>query len=327
MMHLHMVGLAVLCAIAIRVVGYLTLDRASQPDFKPSNLKPSPNQLNSHQHLFPQHLPHRQYSRWQVRWHSALIAFVVPPLLLIATAVAIVSMGTATGYHPVEGQLSYGLSILFMLASMLVWMRLGWAVIRAQFEVCQMPYKAINTKDETAKRTQLAVGRVIDVPTVFSAQVGLWSSELVISQGLIDHLDDEHLAAVLAHESGHAHYRDTFWFFWLGGLRRLTAWLPYSETLWQELLLLREIRADRWAARSVDPLVLAESLMSVITAPLMPVEAVCPGFSCAAPRSRLAQRIDALLESPVTERFHLNAGQWCLILLALSPLLTIPFHY
>ena len=172
----------------------------------------------------------------------------------------------------------------------------------------------------------------MDVSAVFSAQVGLWSSQLIVSRGLLAHLDSEHLAAVLAHEAGHQHYRDTFWFFWLGGLRRLTCWLPYSENLWQDLLLLREIRADRWAARSVDTLVLAESLMSVITAPLAP-ESVCAGFSCAAPRSRLAQRIDALLEIDSTAAtssvgsFKVMPWQWVAISFTLAPLLTIPFHY
>ena len=147
-----------------------------------------------------------------------------------------------------------------------------------------------------AKRGSGTLGRVVETAAVFSAQVGLWRSELVVSQGLLEHLNAEHLEAVLAHESGHAHYRDTFWFFWLGGLRRLTGWLPQSETLWQELLLLREVRADEWAARRVDSLVLAESLMSVITAPLLSTEAICASFSCAAPRSRLAQRVDAFAD-------------------------------
>ncbi|MEM6449847.1 MAG: M56 family metallopeptidase [Cyanobacteria bacterium P01_D01_bin.105] len=296
MMHLQMVGIALVCAIAIRVgVGYWTLKRASQPE-----------------------------AEWQSRWRRAMTTFVAPPLLLMATAVAIVAMEAATGYRSFESYLSYGLSILFIGAGIFAWGQLSWAALNARSKLCRVPYQSIEASD----RTPLAAGRVIDTPTVFSAQVGLWSSELVVSQGLMDHLDDEHLAAVLAHESGHAHYRDTFWFFLLGCLRRLTVWLPYSEALWQELLLLREIRADRWAARSVDALVLAEALMSVITAPLMPLESICPGFSCAAPRSRLAQRIDALLESsPVTDRLHLNVWQWCVMSLAFSPLLTIPFHY
>ena len=116
---------------------------------------------------------------------------------------------------------------------------------------------------------------------MFSAQVGLWSSglwssELVVSQGLLDHLDDEHLDAVLAHEAGHDYYRDTF----LVLLARVTKAVnllapPISESLWQELLLLREMRADRWAARSVDTLVLAESLMSVMDCPTVTRFGLC----------------------------------------------------
>lgn len=294
MMHLHMVGIALACAIAIRIGGHLSLSRASQ-----------------------------QSTKWQARWRSAIITFVAPPLILIATAVAIVSMGTATDYHPWEGQLSYGLSWAFIAVGLLVWVQLSWEAIQAHLVIHQLPVETI----QDSRCSRLAMGKVIDIPAIFSAQVGLWSSELVVSRGLIEYLDDEHLAAVIAHESGHAYYRDTFWFFWLGSLRRLTPWLPYSKTLWQELLLLREIRADCWAARSVDTLVLAESLMSVITAPLMPSEAVCAEFSCAAPHSRLAQRIDALLESPTTERFDLTVLQWGAIALSLMPLLTIPFHY
>ena len=307
MMHLHMVGIALGCAIAIRLINHQTLVQASQHGIS----------LRS-------------------RWHRAIIAFVVPPLLLIATAIAIISMGTATGYHPWEGKLSYGISAAFIASSLVIWGHLSWAAIKTRLEVSRIPYQTIEagsmlstdsrTTQNAAKKGKVQ-GRVLNTPTLFSAQVGLWSSELVISQGLIDHLDDTHLAAVLAHESGHAHYRDTFWFFWLGGLRRVTAWLPHSEDLWQELLLLREVRADRWAAQSVDTLVLAESLMSVITAPLVPSEAICPGFSCAAPHSRLAQRIDALLESPAAEGFGLTGFQWGAIALSLMPLLTIPFHY
>lgn len=295
MMHLHMIGLGLLGAIAVRIAGYLSLTKTQ---------------------------PHAL--QWQTRWNSAIVAFVAPPLLLIATTVAIVSMGASTGYHPWEGQLSYVLSSVFIAGGLFAWLSLGISAAQMRASVNQIPLEAVEVEGRT-----LALGRVLDVSTIFSAQVGLWSSDLVISRGLLEHLDTEHLSAVLAHESGHAHYRDTFWFFWLGGLYRFTAWLPYSSALWQELLLLREIRADRWAARSVDALVLAESLMRVITAPLMSREEICPSFSCAAPRSRLSQRIDALLASE--DRFdsseYPSVWQWCAIGFSLMPLLTIPFHH
>ena len=92
-------------------------------------------------------------------------------------------------------------------------------------------------------------------------------------------------------------------------------------------MLLREVRADSWAAQKADSLVLAESLMSVVTAPLMETEALYAGFSCAAPRSRLAQRVDALLTEDAAVCEWVSWWQGLAILVAISPLVTIPFHY
>jgi Zn-dependent protease with chaperone function len=300
MMHLYLWGVAIAIATLVRVIGH------------PTDCKTVLDSLS-----------------WQRRWHQALISFVVPPLLLLTTAIAVVAMGYSTT-HPWDGQLSYTAALSFLSVALVVWSYLGWVALATWRNIGHYPQRLIQTG--AGSKVSLVRGRILELPAMFSAQVGLWSSELVVSQGLLTHLDDEHLAAVLAHEDGHRHYRDTFWFFWLGGLRRLTAWLPYSESLWQELLLLREIRADRWAARSVDALVLAESLMSVISAPLL-AESLCANFSCAAPQSRLAQRIDALLaaETPfvgeATSAFQIFPWQWMAIACTLTPLLTIPFHY
>lgn len=303
MMHLHLLGIAVAVSVLIRLIAQST-DCSTQSVVQPTLM-------------------------WPRRWHGALIAFLVPPLLLLTSAIAVVIMGYSTT-HPWDGQLSYGISLALVLVAIAIWAYLGWVALRTRQEIHRYSKVVIKT-GQGAKQRQVT-GRILETSAVFSAQVGLWPSELVISQGLLTHLDDEHLEAVLAHEAGHDHYRDTFWFFWLGGLRRLTKWLPYSEPLWQELLLLREIRADRWAAQSVDTLVLAESLMSVMTAPLVP-ESVCAAFSCAAPQSRLAQRIDALLceDAPLasvrSSRLRILPWQWMAIAFALTPLLTIPFHY
>ena len=291
MMHLHMIGIAG----AIAVISRLAIQTQSVE------------------------------ASWQERWQTALTAFVVPPLFLIATAVAIVTMGTS-GSSRWEGLLSFVLAAGFVLAAIALWIQLIWLAIKTHRQISRYPRRQIISGANGGLTVQ---GRVVETSAVFSAQIGLWASELVVSKGLLARLDAEHLEAVLAHESGHVRYRDTFWFFWLGGLRRLTFWLPGSETLWQELILLREVRADKWAARSVDSLVLAESLMSVITAPLMQTEAICAGFSCAAPRSRLAQRVDALLsgEAITHSSYRISAIQWMAIALALSPLTTIPFHH
>lgn len=291
-MHLQMIGLAAAIAIGIRLLIRLAPDKAD----------------------------------WGTRWRTALTLFITPPLLMLATAIAIVAMGTS-GLPRWEGWLSFAIAIGFAIAATFWWLHIIWLAVKTQHQIKQHPEQPIRFGTQ---KTSLK-GRVVETSAIFSAQVGLWRSELVVSRGLLERLDTAHLEAVLAHESGHAYYRDTFWFFWLGGLKRLTGWLPQTEALWQELLLLREVRADEWATRWVDSLVLAESLMSVITAPLTDAEAICAGFSCAAPRSRLAQRVDALLEESPTTTVRpaswIRTVQWLAIALSLSPLATIPFHY
>lgn len=167
--------------------------------------------------------------------------------------------------------------------------------------------------------------RLLNVPVVYCALVGFWEPELIISQRLLDTLDAVHLKAVLAHEDGHRHYRDTCCFFFLGWLRQLTSWLPHTESLWQELLLLREIRADYWAARQVDSLLLAEALLLVVNTPLLQSATFCAAFAKNVSTNHVTQRIDALLQQPD------SIGQpklwsWVWLILALLPLLVIPFH-
>lgn len=251
------------------------------------------------------------------RWQAALLQFLLPPLLLVATAVAIVCMGPhGQMVWRWEGWLCYLLAL-----GCLAWLAIvGWQLAaEAQQSVQQI---------RTYKRKPVlgTPTRLLETSLVFSAQIGLWEPELVMSQGLLDTLDRDHLQAVLAHENAHLYYRDTFWFFGLGWLRRCFVWLPNTEALWQELLLLREIRADRWAAQYVDPLLLAESLLFVARAPLQHSESFCAAFSCAAPRSRIEERIDALLgDSLMPPTTNWWALAWLLV--ALVPLLAIPLHY
>lgn len=250
-------------------------------------------------------------------WQRALLQFVLPPLLLMATAVAIVCMGPhGQMVWRWEGWLCYLLA-LAVLGFMGI---AGWQLAADARQSLQ--------QIRTYPRQEVlgTSSRLLETPLVFSAQIGLWQPELVVSQGLLDTLDLEHLQAVLAHESAHLYYRDTFWFLCLGWLRRCFWWLPNTEDLWQELLLLREIRADRWAAQQVDPLLLAESLLFVARAPLEHCESFCAAFSCAAPRSRLEERIEALLvDSPIPPKNDVWALAWLCV--AFLPLFAIPFHH
>lgn len=251
-------------------------------------------------------------------WQPALFAFLLPPLLLFTTAIAVLWMGTQGQMLGVSvGWIGYSLALGFLgyAGATLLWAAIqAWRSLR---QLQRHPQRSLHG----------LTGRILDHSTPFAAQVGFWQSQLVVSQGLLDILTPEQLAAVLTHEQAHAHHRDTFWFFWLGWLRQVTTWLPQTGMLWQKLLLLRELRADRWAAQRVDPLLLAESLLLVVQAPLLDSHSqeICAAFGADPALSRLEERIDALLSDTFT--FDVQPRSIGLgLLLVLTPFLTLLFH-
>jgi hypothetical protein len=253
---------------------------------------------------------------WNQRWHKTLTAFALPPLVLLMTAIAIVLMGPQGQMgHWHEGWVSYGCAIGGLAGASGLGFVLALQAQRTLAQVRRCPTREIQGHPT----------RLLENPLPFVAQIGFWAPELVVSQGLLTTLDAEHLEAVFVHEQAHRHYRDTFWFFWLGWLRRLTAWLPQTEALWQELLLLREIRADLWAAQAVDQLLLAEALLTVASAPSQPWDSLGVGLENAAIRDRLTERIDALLGPPQPLN-PISPWVWSWLLLTLLPLLALPFH-
>ena len=248
---------------------------------------------------------------WSRRWQSTLAAFLIPPLLMLTTTLSVLCMGTqGTMLGLNVGWIGYGTAAGFLGFAGALLLHLGWQGWHSLRQV--QTYAPVDVPGKT--------GRLLNSSTLFAAQVGFWHSELVISQGLLQTLNAEQLNAVLTHERAHERYRDTFWFFWLGWCRRVSAWLPKTEHLWQELLLLRELRADRWAAQSVDALLLAETLLLMVKAPLVE-SASEAAFSAAASPSRLEERIEALLSPPECDRH--NRWIW---LLGFLPLLTVLLH-
>jgi Zn-dependent protease with chaperone function len=251
---------------------------------------------------------------WADRWRLTLGKFLLPPLLLLTTTLAVLCMGTqGQMLGRSVGWIGYSLAIGFLAAACMsaVWLAIqGWRSIQQ-----------IQTFPQI--QTNRGAARVLSTSTLFAGQVGFWEPELVVSQGLLSRLNPAQLDAVLTHEQAHHYYRDTFWFFWLGWVRHLTPWLPQTRFLWQELLLLRELRADRWAAQSVEPLLLAESLLLVVQLPLTNTESYCAAFGSAEPLDRLTERIEALLAPP--PQLSRTASPWWL-LLSLLPLLTLAFH-
>lgn len=257
-----------------------------------------------------------EQSSWAQRWQMTLLVFLWPPLLLLMTAIAVLWMGPqgkmVWGW---EGWWSYILATGYIGIAILLNIKLiydGWVGVQK-----------IRTYPQRLIQSHWAYH--LDHSLPYAAQVGFWHSDLVITTGLIHILSSGQLEAVLVHEQAHQQYRDTFWFFWWGWLRQLTAWLPYSAELWQELLLLREVRADQWAARLVDPISLAESLLLMVNPyPIDLPDSICAAIHTST-RHRLTERIDALLylsDSRVLPR----RWTWSSLLLAALPLATIPFH-
>lgn len=257
---------------------------------------------------------------WGDRWRQCLFLFLFSPLLLITTAVAIVWMGFHGSMLGIEASwLGYVIAVGFLTFIVFGLVDLTW---RGYLSLKQLhTYQQQHLAGKTA--------RILDIDFPYSAQVGFWNSELVVSRGLLITLDEEHLLAVMAHEEAHVHYRDTFWFFWLSWLRICTAWLPNTEFLWQELLLLRELRADRQAATQVDSLLLAESLLTVAQAPLVTSPSLCANLNAPAFGDRLEERIDGLITKVETQTAETEIGwqSWGWLSWLLLPLLTIPLHY
>lgn len=254
---------------------------------------------------------------WRQKWHRALFFYLLPPLMLIMTALAVLCMGSGGKMFGLQASwLGYWLAFAFVFLAILLAVRLAYQVWQSQQQILTYPQQIINHQKVHIVANSLP----------YSAQIGWWQPKLVITQGLLDILDQEHLEAVLAHEQAHLDYRDPFWFLWLGWLRSFTAWLPQTEILWQELLLLREMRADRQAAQQVDPLILAESLLMVAKAPMLTTASFCVPLYSPLESNRLAQRIDALItDSPAPDIAH--QWHWSWLLLVLLPWITVPFHY
>ena len=253
---------------------------------------------------------------WAQRWAAATCTLLLPPLGLLSVAIAIVVMGwQGRMFHVAVGWYGYGLAVGWLAIALLLLAQAAWQAWRTEREARHYPLVTIAG----------ATSRLLPTELPFAAQVGVGSPQLLVSQGLLDSLTPAQVAAVLAHEQAHVYYRDTFWGFWWGWLRRLTAWLPRTQALWQELLLLRELRADAWAAARVEPLLLAEALLQVVQGPAGFVTNHYAAFGEPAAPQRLVARIEALLAA---EAISVAAPpRWWLWSLAIAPLVLVFWHH
>ncbi|BAY68192.1 M56 family metallopeptidase [Anabaena sp. FACHB-709] len=254
---------------------------------------------------------------WDARWQRTLFFFLFPPLLILMTAIALLFMGPQGKMGGLyTGWFSYALALTFLGIFSCLFATLAIQGWRSLQSARHCPLVHLEGKQV----------RLLNTAALFAGQIGFWQPELVVSQGLLQTLSPNHVESVLAHEQGHFYYRDTFWFFWLGWVRSCTAWLPNTDALWQELLVLRELRADSYAASQVDPLLLAESLLLVVSnGSVFSQSEICCAALGDSVGDRLEQRIEALL-APPNHTPEAKFPSWHGFILALLPLLTVIFH-
>lgn len=256
---------------------------------------------------------------WQMRWNRSLFCFVLPPMLVVTTAIAVLCMGAEGQMIGLQaGYVSYAIALIFLIYSIF---RSGQLALIGWQSLQKLQKLVINSEVANGSDSM----QLLNIPMLFAAQIGFWRSKLFVSQGLLDTLDAEHLEAVLLHERAHAHYHDTFWFFWLGCLRQIMPWLPNTQELWEELLLLRELRADRWAAQYLDGLLLAESLLEMVSYNMLPSETFAAAFGSTNTSDRLEERINFLLAEPEPlPKFSWRSLFW--LGFSLLPLAVLPLH-
>lgn len=262
---------------------------------------------------------------WQKRWQSALTAFCLPPLMVVLAAGAILYMGhhgTMIGWSvsPLGCWVSRG--ILGLLGGIVIY-ALGHAA-KTEWWLQQQTRVALPTGGQA---------RCLEINVPVAALVGVRSASLLVSRGWLEQLTLAEQQAIVAHEQAHADYGDPLWFWGLGIVRRFAAWLPHNPALWEELLLLREIRADQRAARAHDPLLLAELLVSLSRQMALAAQDNSPdltpslGFHEVRSLSRLEQRVNALLNLELTEEPSPLGLETLLRLVVTSlPLATPWFH-
>lgn len=253
---------------------------------------------------------------WQQRYSSSLLVLLFPTVLIFATVIALICMGWQGRMGNWQtGSIGYILAVTTILVFLLLLVKLAYQGLNlSQWAKACQPGQIDNHPIA-----------ILDSDALFAGQVGFWQPELILSRGLLQILTPDQLQAVIAHEQGHLYYRDTFWFFWLGWVRTCTCWLPNTENLWQELLILRELRADAFAAAQVDPLLLAESLLIVVSGAQSNNDVFCAGLDSSNQCDRLEQRINALLSTP-TQIPNSPIKYWHFFILALLPLVTVLFH-
>lgn len=130
---------------------------------------------------------------------------------------------------------------------------------------CVGLWRAARSVSAWVRRTSIGPGPqqsvIVGEHDIVVAAAGLRRPRVIVSAGALTSLDDEELAASLAHERGHIAHRHRFMVVTAEVSRSLARLLPGTRRAVAELLFHLERDADRWALeRRHDPIALASAI-------------------------------------------------------------------
>ena len=210
---------------------------------------------------------------------------------LVGLAVMTFGVLTACVFYLTElNQLPVGALLLVALAlvTTAALFRAAVRLVREQRLLRALPLEPI--EGELALVAEQAGVRVFRTPARHGAAfcIGLRKPRVVLTDGLLERLEPDELAAVVWHEAAHARAREPLARTAARFAVQAFVWIPVLRALLTRYCLLREIEADRLATLQTSRRALAGALCGVFGEPA-PAGAV--GFAELAPA-----RIDRLLD-------------------------------
>ena len=137
--------------------------------------------------------------------------------------------------------------------------------------------------------------RVLDHPAAMAYCLpGLLRPRLVLSAGTLHLLDDQQVAAVLAHEHAHTRARHDLVVLPFRALYSALPWVPWVARAHQSVTMLVEMLADDCACRRHQRRVLATALVRVATSPI----SAAPAGALSATQAPLVARVRRLVDPP-----------------------------
>lgn len=253
-----------------------------------------------------------------VLWQSVSLSAIVAALLIAPLTVLIFVRRGNTVPHPSANLplliLGLALSALVLARLLLQGHRIGLALRQARRE--HMAMVDVLGADESISGDSSVT--VLEHPTPTAYCIPGRRQRVVLTDGTLQALPADELAAVLSHERDHLHHRHDLILEFFTVLHTVAPQAARSDAGMRQVKLLIELLADRAAVRSVGPVPLARALVDLSQSPHPPATLGAGGDPD--PTGRPAVRRLELLGDPRPHR-----GLGAAVLLLAAGVLVAPF--